>query len=182
MESYVTVFQTYFGKAGVQRGIELCLEHKCYLSVLTLIYAAIDNLAFLDMPESQQRVTGQDFIRWVDKYLSPEHSLGCTASDLYSARCAIVHTLTTESNKVRKRTAQRVFYAWGTARVIPKTKIDDLWPSETIVMIKIDDLVQALFRGMEQFWLDVFSNEEAYSRVFARLKKVLTNVPFPYGK
>lgn len=151
MDSYVTAFQTYFGKAGVQRGIELCLEQKCYLSALILIYTAIDTLAFLDMPESQQSVTGQDFIRWADKYLSPEHSLRCTASDLYSARCAIVHTLTTESNKVRKGTAQRVFYAWGTAPVIPETDIDDLWPNESIVMIKIDDLASALFKGMEQF-------------------------------
>jgi len=178
VDSYAVAFQTYFGKAGLQRGIELCLEHKCYLSALTLIYTAIDNLAFLDMPESQQRVTGQDFIKWTDKYLSPERSLGCTASDLYSARCAIVHTLTTESIKVREETAHRLFYAWGTTPVIPKTGIDDLWPNEAIVMIKIEDLAQVLFRGMGQFWLDIVSNKEAYSRVFARLKKVLATVPF----
>lgn len=179
MDYYVIALQTYFGKAGLKRGIELCCEQKCYLSALTLIYTAIDNLAFLNMPESRQSVTGQDFIKWTEKYLSPESSLGCTALDLYSARCAIVHTLTTESNKVRKGNAQRVFYAWGDRPCYTKEEIDDIWPHENIVMIRIDDLAQSLFRGMERFRLDVISNEGAYSRVFSRLKKVLSIVPFP---
>lgn len=66
-----------------------------YQQALVVLYAEIDTLSWVNLEEGD--VSRKDFCNWVSKYLKPEVNLGCTAEDLYAARCALLHSGTAES-------------------------------------------------------------------------------------
>src|SRR5438045_609045 len=78
--------------------MEDCMAKGRLLPCLVLLYAAIDIVASLE----SGKASGSAFMAWSDKYLLQGTSLPCTASDLYGARCGILHTLSAESNMSRK--------------------------------------------------------------------------------
>ncbi|MGD0775521.1 MAG: hypothetical protein ABSC05_22120 [Candidatus Solibacter sp.] len=96
--------------------IDYCFEKRLIAPTLALLYSGIDTMAWLGLPDDRQDVTGEDFVQWTDRYLLPDSGISCTALDLYSSRCGIVHSMTGESRAIRRGVAQRVFYAWGNHR------------------------------------------------------------------
>jgi hypothetical protein len=92
--------------------VEDCLAKRRLLPCLILLYSAIDIVSSLE----SRRASKAAFIAWSDKYLLQGSLLLCTASDLYGARCGILHTLSPESDMSRKGTARHIFYAWGNAK------------------------------------------------------------------
>jgi hypothetical protein len=90
-------------------GIEACMEKGLQRPTLVLLYSAIDVAAWLSNDDPNAGV-GKRFMGWVDRYLLKAKPLHCTAADLYSARCGLVHTLTSDSDMSDKRKARRV---WG---------------------------------------------------------------------
>jgi hypothetical protein len=79
---------------------------------LILLYSGVDIAGWMasDNPTTTVR---ESFTAWVDKYLRPEVALGCTTLELYGARCAVVHTLTTESKLYEAGQVRKVVYAWS---------------------------------------------------------------------
>jgi len=57
----------------IQRGIkdDIDFNHNAerFRATILLIYAAMDAMAFLNMPAGQLDVTRKDFINWAEKYL-----------------------------------------------------------------------------------------------------------------
>ena len=92
---------------------ELLIRTTLVTPALLLIYAGIDILGTVDRPSDKDESTGEDFRGWADQYMMPEQSLGCTADDLWGARCGLLHTYTSESRHSRKGLAKQVLYAWG---------------------------------------------------------------------
>lgn len=76
---------------GVLRGISVALDNKCYGSSVVLIYAGIDAMAFLSMPDKQEDVTRKDFVDWVDAFLKFNSANEVSGLELYGARCGMVH-------------------------------------------------------------------------------------------
>lgn len=79
------------------------------VQALVVLYSAIDTLAWASL--STGDVSRSDFCRWVNVYLKPESELGCSAEDLYGARCAILHSSTAESKMSRDGRVKELWYA-----------------------------------------------------------------------
>ena len=90
-------------------GVTLCHENGLTLPMLTLIYANIDALGWL--ASESETATAETFTAWVDRFLDPQDTLGCTALDLYAARCGVLHTGTPESRLYRTGRARQIVYA-----------------------------------------------------------------------
>jgi hypothetical protein len=105
--------------------MEDCMAKGRLLPCLVLLYSAIDIVASLE----SGKASGSAFMAWSDKYLLQGTSLACTASDLYGARCGILHILSAESDISRKGTAHRIQYAMGALPreinwSVPQTNLD----------------------------------------------------------
>src|ERR1700682_2492170 len=110
------------GQRGILRGIEICLASECLVSGVALIFSGIDSLAALTRPVEAQNTSRSVFIKWVETHLLPGSGLTCTALDLYTARCGVLHTHAAESDLQRQGEAKPLVYEWrhgppGAARV-----------------------------------------------------------------
>lgn len=90
--------------------ITLCIENGLTIPSLILIYSSIDIAGRLNSEEPTKRVK-DSFTKWVDRYMTPEKTLGCTAIELYGARCGVIHTLSSDSKESKKGIIRKVFYA-----------------------------------------------------------------------
>jgi len=93
--------------------IEDCHTKGRILPCLVLLYTGIDVMASLEHIRGEG--TQSSFVRWVDTYFLNGRNFPCTALDLYSARCSILHTFTPDSRLYNNGKARRIAYAWGTA-------------------------------------------------------------------
>jgi hypothetical protein len=151
--------------------IDVCLERGLVAPTLALVHSGIDTMAWLGLPDGQHDVTGEDFIRWVDSYLLPESDLPCTAVDLYSARCGVLHSMTAESRAIRRGTANRLFYAWGNRSAEDLQRMADLVDA-SVVAVQLETLVKAFRTAIDRFVGVLERDPDVSKRVHARLGKV----------
>ncbi|MFQ5723509.1 MAG: hypothetical protein ACE5G6_03370 [Terriglobia bacterium] len=138
---------------GVFAAIRLCLQKKCISSAIALAYSAIDVLSWLAMPANKFEVTRQDFISWADQYVVPGSSLDCSGTDLYGARCGIVHTLTPVSRMSQEGRAMPIAYSWGNQPPYRREHLERLgvqW-----LMLHVETLCDAVEQGASRFWDEV---------------------------
>jgi hypothetical protein len=130
-----------------------CLELRQHLPALVLIYTLIDSLAWSAADRTQSSVRKR-FEAWVSVWLLPHLAprvADVTATDLYAARCAVLHTLTGDSDLSRAGEARRVLYAWGNADTqILRSAIDDAKLADHVA-IHYDDLFTALWHAVDDF-------------------------------
>src|ERR1019366_9893809 len=91
--------------------IEDCYAKQRFTPCLVLLFSRIDIMASLD---NNGRATGDAFRRWVERYLLKAFPFKCTSSELWSARCGIVHTFSARSDQTEKGGQRKVIYSWGT--------------------------------------------------------------------
>jgi hypothetical protein len=142
-------FETNY--AGVLSAIERCLEGRLHLAALMLMYSTIDTLAWVpaDKRVNNQRARFED---WVRKWLLPSSKLNCSPTDLYAARCAILHTLTYEADLTKSRKAKRILYAWGQAKVdAQRESFVRMGQDDTNEAVHLDELFSALRAGFAAF-------------------------------
>jgi hypothetical protein len=137
------------GDRGMLRGIEACVKQECLVSVVTLIYASIDSLAALTRPIEQDDTTSVQFIDWANRYLFPASKLPCTSTDLYGARCGILHTHGPDSKIRRKDGAKALIYCWRSG---PQADARVPLPKDSVVVV-VEDLIDA-FRAATQRFLE----------------------------
>lgn len=153
--------------------IEICISYRFYLSALKLIYAAIDNLAYLGA--THQIVKPSDFIKWIDSFLLPLSDLSCTAKELYAARCGLLHQNTAASNNLSSE-MKNIFYTWGTAEPEKGLEHVDESKRDKCIFINVDALNSALYKGILAF-LEVFlKNPNLKEMLLKRAKKYFANV------
>ncbi len=154
---------------GIKRGIEISLDNKCYGSALILIYAGIDAMANLGRPIDKTEVTPEDFITWVNKYIFFKTSEKITGEELYSARCAVLHTYGLESRMTRKGAARMIAYMWD------KSQSPILYNKEinkNLLLLDIKTLAHEFFNGINNFLIDSFADPTMKSVVENRLEKI----------
>jgi hypothetical protein len=131
-----------------------CHRQERWMPCLVLLYSGIDIVASLE-PSTGGGVR-ERFENWVDKYLLAGRSFACTATDLYGARCAVVHTFTPDSDLSSRGKARVVGYAFGPAEV---RDLDDATAmaghSQIQVNIHVRDLIHAFFNGFADYWAEV---------------------------
>ena len=102
--------------------IDICRKDRKLTPSLILLYSTIDIMAWLDRDENHKDVRRSDFIKWVETYLLPNYRFSCTALDLYAARCAIIHSYSSESSLSRNGEANMIFYT-GVQQLMKTYKI-----------------------------------------------------------
>ncbi|MDP2893013.1 MAG: hypothetical protein Q8N78_01435 [Sulfurimonas sp.] len=171
-ENYIQIFY----------GIELCLENKLQFPTLSLIYSTIDSLAWIAYGDIG---VGSGFKKWVDEYMFKEKKSNITPIDLYSARCAIIHTLTPNSRDSNKKQASVIAYAWGNEDVNILEKSIENSKYDNLKVIHINDLFENLKLGtlgfinsdhikqkdclnrMEEHYMEISKNDlENYNKNF----------------
>jgi len=136
----------YKGLLPVFKAIDLCMENKLILPALMLIYSSIDIVGSLERKEDES--TKASFIRWVDNYMLKAKPLGCTALELYGARCGILHALAAESDLYKDGKVRMVIYAWGTAKSDHLKATSKLLERERDVVVHVSDLTEAFKLGL----------------------------------
>lgn len=102
----------------VYSAADLCRRNHLYIPALTLIFNAIDaagrisDLVGGNDPWGRGRVQ-ERFTKWVEQYLKPTTLFGCTALELYGARCGLMHELAPDSDLFRGGKVRRMVYAWS---------------------------------------------------------------------
>lgn len=124
------------------------MRNQLRLPALVLVYAGIDIMAWLNVRSGSDNVTRNDFIAWVEEFLLTGASLGCSARDLYAARCGMVHSYTWESNLTRSGKAVRIAYVYG--RMRPATLAAAI-KVPRVVALSINDVVAAFKTAVERF-------------------------------
>lgn len=159
--------------AHMLAAIDQCLGNKYTLPALILIYSTIDIMAWLNRDEDHDDVMRSDFLSWVDCFLMPDSGLSCTSTDLYAARCSLLHSYTAESKLSREGKASQIFYVWGAAQDQDLQEIIDRVNTRNAKAVHVDKLLAALKLGIGRF-LAVVKHAELTQN---RAEKFFTNMP-----
>jgi len=150
------------------------MENKCLGSAVILLYSAVDAMAYLGMPEGKADVTKSDFIAWADQYIRFDGKEQLTGADIYGARCAMLHRY-----GVRSQMSQR-----GECRIIGY--MSEAYPpvqykpsvSKELVMVSVPALRDAVFKGINNFLIQVYSNPSKAKLADQRIRNFVHRIPF----
>jgi len=115
------------------------------------------------------------FIEWADKYLRLSETLGCTSTDLYAARCGVLHTHSPDSRLEREGKARRLVYEW---RQGPSADSAVPLPPDALV-IEVEALDRALREAVSLFLIDAEMNPPIRERMKHHLASMLCYSPWP---
>lgn len=158
--------------------IALCKANQLHVPMMILVYSAIDQMAFLSMPEDREDVNGPEFKRWCDTYLLPNSGLNCNSEDLWGARCGILHSHSPESRLSREGRAKRIHMGWGNASAADaNARLRSKGHDNSNVFIHVDQLFEAIINGMARFFDGLQDDPQMEERVVRRGGKIFSNQP-----
>jgi len=118
-----------------------------FMPFLMVLYATIDIFGFVTTTNEKDS-PGQRFRSFVDTFMM-KYLKDVTSDDLWGARCAILHTGTSESDHSRKNKARQILYSWGTAdSALTKQVISESDNPEKYVTTTIESLSEALMSAL----------------------------------
>lgn len=160
--------------SNTQKSIDLLLENELQGQALIIFYSAIEALGLLDSESSNVRSTNKTFKNWAEKYLLTDQSLKFSSTDLWGARCGVLHTFMRESDLSREAKAKTLVYfsekhphvaAYEAATI-------DIGKGE-IIPVRLEQLVRAFYSGMSIFKADYEIKISQDPTLDDRLGKVL---------
>jgi hypothetical protein len=157
----------------IKRSIGVLIENKCWGAAVILVYSGIDTMAYLSLPENQEEVKQKDFIAWAERYIHFPCKEQLTGADLYGARCGLLHTYSPYSAKSRKGECRLIGYG---DNMVPEVRYDPKI-KEDFVLVSIKGLVEAFFRGVDQYLIDLFSDSTKIKVVEERLLTLSHSYP-----
>jgi hypothetical protein len=144
--------------------IDLCYREELFTESLLLLYAGIDALAWLTLPSGDSN--GRDFKKWVNTYLLPDSGLQCSAEDIWSARCGLLHSSVAESRKSREGAAREIWYLLnGDGQALVHVMANTPLPALTI---RIDDMIAAFRKAIGSFESAMQQQPELSKQVYER--------------
>jgi hypothetical protein len=152
---------------------------------LIIIYSAMDTCGLLDAPPEQKSATGNSFKSWVKKYLLSFPGLEFNEIDLWAARCAVLHTFTSESDLSKSGLARQLHYYTGDKSAPHIQNLINFTKSlngGTHLPVHYGDLCEAFIRAMQAFIPDLAANCISSQFHLARLRNILqthTHEPSP---
>jgi hypothetical protein len=161
--------------ASLDFAIKTCIESRLTLPSLVLIYSAMDIVASLERQPGDG--IGHTFKAWVDRYALKARPLSVTSTDLYSARCAVLHTLTADSDLTRAGKARKICYAWGSGDPIELQEAIRRAAGVDAAVLHIEDLRWALLDGLHLWYTDIHSDSARFKVVEAAAATWFINVP-----
>jgi hypothetical protein len=155
--------------------IEDCLNADRWEPCLILLFVAIDSMAWLER-DGEGDVQRKDFVAWAERYMLPESGLQCTADELYSARCGMLHSLTADSRRQRaNRDEIRKVYFFR-RRADDEQSVDALLSIRFAeprlpVYVNVDHLVHSLKSALGRFSAALNDDEAKWRLVASRVNK-----------
>lgn len=153
------------------------LENDLHMPALILIYTLIDSIAWASSSDKEQQVRTR-FESWLNQYVLSQRKVSCTATELYAARCGVLHTLTSTAKLTAGGSIRQVAYSWGSANPKALEKAIELIERKDVVGVHINDLLDAVKAGIEQTVKSADSDpelkvrlESAASLHFTEMKK-----------
>jgi len=131
--------------------IHLLSEENLYDHCLILIYSSIDVLGLLNAEDDVPSANITTFKAWAKKYMKLDQ-LNITETDIYSARCGLLHTHTAQSNISKNKRAKELIYLLKkneSSQLQTITKDPRMGDSHQYVYM--DDLINSLALGMTNF-------------------------------
>lgn len=134
-------------------------------AAVILIFSYLDSLASLSMPESREKATRADFIKWVDKYMKtdPQQAYQYSGKDVYAARCGIIHQYSPYSDYGDKEKCRLFVYS-----TLEDHKYDPTVDSG-LVVISLPRLANDFFKAISRFLCELLSNRPLQDLVTARM-------------
>ncbi len=158
--------------------IDSVIREGAILPGLILIYSGIDIMAWLNRDNTNQGNQRSYFKNWVNNYLLPDSGLNCNADDLYAARCAILHTYTSESDLSKDGKARKIFYACGpTDGDKLQQYINISSESGKTIVLHVDTLNNAFKNAFKYFNRALNKNQSLSKLVSKRSDKYLVSIP-----
>ncbi|SEH53997.1 hypothetical protein SAMN05216535_0386 [Stutzerimonas xanthomarina] len=151
-------------------------REKLYGQMLVLLYSSIDSMGLLDARPTQTSASGESFKNWVKKCLLTYPGLEYNEVDLWAARCAVLHTFTSESDLSKGGRAREVQHYSGpkdspmAKAFVAATKTID---NGKHVHAHIEDTYLAFLEALKVFPKDLLNNSGKDPAYEARLHKVL---------
>ncbi len=159
--------------------LKKCEKAGATTACLMQIYVYIDTLAYFGMPSSKDKNTRSDFIEWADKYLKAEkeQNYQYRGKDLYGARCALLHTFSSEADYHMQNQDIIKFCYHDGGRHAYDPQVDS-----TLVIIGVASFVNDFVIAVTNFLQDIkkrIADENEKAILQERLNKILNIVPFP---
>src|ERR1700730_12721886 len=95
----------------IKSPIRLLLDRHFEPAAVKLIYAGIDTMASLGIPDTQTDVTREDFVKWCERYIHFRCKEQLSGLDLYGARCSVLHAHSAISRLSRQGKCRMLGYA-----------------------------------------------------------------------
>jgi len=144
--------------------IDACYYKALIMPCLTLIYTVIDSISWLAYGGEDAK-SKQRFIKWSEKYLLPQMKNECSAIDLYSARCSILHGLSWESDLSKTHKAKSIVYSLGRDTENSSELDKEIFSQDFVASIHIDSFIGALKKAVNEFFSDAESDQAIKNRV-----------------
>ena len=130
---------------------------------LVLLYSAIDIAAGL-ASEAPNAAGKQPFVKWVNRYMAVHDRLGCTALDLYGARCGLVHGFGSASTLSQSGKAKQILYAQGASDAAKLREIAAFSKIDYVV-VHAANLLNTVRESVESFLDDAYSDSKLLERI-----------------
>lgn len=157
-------------------GLGLLHREKLHGQLLILFYSHIDSLGLLDAPPSQTSASGESFKNWVKKYMLTDIRISFNEVDFWSARCAVLHSFTSQSDLSNAGKAKELQYYSGPkdspqahAFVATAPLID----CGKHIPVHIEDTLLVFFEALKKVPFDLSAKCKADTACEKRLRKVL---------
>jgi len=164
--------------AGIVAEIKRCESAGATMAAVAMAYVSIDTMAFLSMPSGQTSQTRADFIAWVNAHLKghPSQPYEYDGTDVYAARCSVLHAFGSEAEMHRKDGTIRKFgyHDGGLHAFNPSV-------SPNLVIIGVASFLNDVVIAVESFMKACQADASLRGLVEARLPTVLQTMPFPQG-
>jgi hypothetical protein len=148
-------------------GVDVLFKKGCDRAALILLYASIDILGAATTAGGE--ATRDSFLAWVDTYMAPSGSLGCSSLEVYSARCGMLHALSSESRLTAGGAAREFAYVGGG---VDPSAVEGTKKGRPVVVLHFGDLWASFHSAVEKFVGDIETDAATAARVRNNLTKV----------
>ena len=131
---------------------------------LILLYTLIDSIAWAASDKMENR-SREQFEDWLNVWVYPHNKLPCTPTELYAARCSILHTLTSIAKLHKKPGIRQIAYAWGPAKIADLTESIQAIGTDALVGVHLNELLSAIKDGMVRTFDAADQNPALYKRL-----------------
>ncbi len=148
--------------------IQTCEKKKLVLPALIILFTAIDSAAHL---YSNNKSVKKCFIEWVERFMIKSQEFSFNSLDLYSARCGILHTLTSNSSLVEKGKAKKGIYSLDDSSIDDLVRILGPNYKNEFFIVKLSELIKLFYKGFLEFFDLILHDNQLQEMVLIKCEK-----------